>query len=134
MHHRTGGHEASAGFPKCVFSGSAYACCDRCRDPCATIIKHSHFCSGGTYVTIKASLRFPSRLARERAPTNGPGHGQGTKRGDERLQRAGHHLKSFEKAASAPAPRRLLALLLIALIFPPGPASTVAAEERAMTL
>ena len=55
MHHRMGSHAASAGFPKCVFSGSAYACCDRCRDPCATIIKHSHFCSGGTYVTIKAS-------------------------------------------------------------------------------
>jgi hypothetical protein len=84
---------------QCGLSSSAYACCDRCRDLCATIIKHSHFCPGGTYVTIKASLRFPSRLARERAPTNGRGRRQGTKHGDERLRRAGHHLKIFEKAA-----------------------------------
>ncbi|MDR6450322.1 Raf kinase inhibitor-like YbhB/YbcL family protein [Paraburkholderia terricola] len=42
--------------------------------------------------------------------------------------------RALNKAAWTSAPRGLLALLLIALIFPPGPASTVAAEERAMTL
>jgi hypothetical protein len=52
-----------------------------------------NLCHDKSLASISVAIRA------ERAPTNGRGHGQGTKRGDERLQRAGHHLKSFEKAA-----------------------------------